>query len=126
MDANERQFVRLSQFVLDGIATDTERAELARLSAAHPELVTAIVDELMIDACLKWQSGSIVEDLPFLEGGARKWPQFPDTGQSQDDTTMELDDRCDGAHRDWAGSVELCGDECCRHCDCRHCSPARG
>ena len=31
MDSTERQFVRLTQLVLDGIATDAERAELARL-----------------------------------------------------------------------------------------------
>lgn len=67
MDAAERQFVRITQLVLDGIATDDERAELSRLSAAHPEFVHLIADELMIDAFLKWQSGSIVEGLPFVD-----------------------------------------------------------
>jgi ferric-dicitrate binding protein FerR (iron transport regulator) len=77
MDSMERQFVRLVQLVLDGVATDTEHAELARLSAANPELVTAVVDELMIDALLKWQSGSIIEELPFLEGSVTRSHDLP-------------------------------------------------
>ena len=114
MDSTERQFVRLTQLVLDGIATDAERAELARLSAAHPELVTSVVDELMIDALLKWQSGSITEELPFLEGSVASSHSPPTAQESQDDTTVDLDDRGDGADREWAGSVEICGDEYCR------------
>jgi hypothetical protein len=68
MDSTKRNFVRLTQLVLDGIATEAERAELARLSAAHPETVTTVFGELMIDNLLKWQSGCIVEELPCLEG----------------------------------------------------------
>jgi hypothetical protein len=67
MDSIELQFVRLTRLVLDGIATDTELAELARLSAAHPDQVTSVVHELIIDALLNWQSGSINEESPFLE-----------------------------------------------------------
>jgi hypothetical protein len=68
MDTSQREFVRLSQLVLDGIATEEDRSELLRLSSAHPELVSLIADELLIDALLKWQSGNIVEGLPVLEG----------------------------------------------------------
>lgn len=68
MDSNEHRFERLTQLVLDEIATDEERAELARLSAMDPELVTAVVDELLIDALLKWQSGNIGEELSLMEG----------------------------------------------------------
>jgi ferric-dicitrate binding protein FerR (iron transport regulator) len=67
MDAANRQFERLVHRLIDGIATDAERAELARLSAAHPERVTTVFDELTLDALLKWQSGNILEELPFLE-----------------------------------------------------------
>jgi hypothetical protein len=67
MDSIERQFVHLTQLVLDGIATDSDFAELARLSAANPELVTSVADELIIDALLNWQSGSILEKSPFLK-----------------------------------------------------------
>lgn len=67
MDSIERQFVRLTRLVLDGIGTDTELDELARLSAAHPELITSVADELIIDALLNWQSGRISEKSPFLE-----------------------------------------------------------
>ena len=67
MDAAVRQFERLAHCVLDGVATDEERAELNRLSAQHPEHVAAIYDELALDALLKWQSGNIIEELPFLE-----------------------------------------------------------
>jgi hypothetical protein len=67
MDSIERQFVHLTQLVLDGIATDAERAELARLSAERPDLVTAVFDELIVDALLKWQSGSIIDELPPVE-----------------------------------------------------------
>lgn len=64
----EREFARLTQLVLDGIATDAERDALAQLSAARPEVVTSVADELMVDALLKWQSGSIADELPFMEG----------------------------------------------------------
>lgn len=67
MDSTELQFRRLTQHVLDGIATDAEHTELARLSKAHPELVTVVFDELTIDALLKWQSGNIIDELPVLE-----------------------------------------------------------
>ncbi len=67
MDAEERQFERLVHHLIDGIATDAERAELARLSAAHPEWVTGVFDELTLDALLKWQSGNIIDELPFLD-----------------------------------------------------------
>lgn len=59
MDAVTREFQRLTRLVLDELATDSERAELARISAAEPELVAAVVDELTIDGLLKWRSGSI-------------------------------------------------------------------
>ena len=68
MDAIERRFKHLTQLAMDKIATDEERAELARLSAAHPELIATVADDLMIDALLKWQSGNIGEDLPLLGG----------------------------------------------------------
>ena len=71
MESTERQFARLTQLVLDGIATDSERAELSRLSAVHPELVTTVVDVLTMDALLNWQSGNITE-LPFLDGGVAR------------------------------------------------------
>jgi len=80
MDTAERQFVRLTHVVMDGIATDAERDELARLSVAHPELVSAVVGELMIDAFLKWQSGSIVDGLPFVGDGVatkQNSPPYP-------------------------------------------------
>lgn len=69
MNASELQFTRLTRLVLDGIATDAERAELSNLSAENPVLVTSVADELVIDALLKWQSGSVVEVLPSLEDG---------------------------------------------------------
>ena len=59
MDATERQFARLTQLVLDGIASDAERAELSRLSATHPELVNSVIDELHVGRLLNWQSGNI-------------------------------------------------------------------
>jgi ferric-dicitrate binding protein FerR (iron transport regulator) len=68
MDSTERQFARLTKLVLDGIATDAERADLSQLSAEHPELVNSVAEELMMDALLKWQSGNINEELPFLDG----------------------------------------------------------
>ncbi len=77
MDSTERQFAHLTQLVLDGIATDEERAELSRLSAAHPKLVDSVVNELMVDALLKWQSGSIVEKLPLSEGGVISSQSLP-------------------------------------------------
>ena len=77
MDSTERQFMRLTQLVLDGIATDAEIVDLARLSASHPESVSSVVDELMVDALLKWQSGSITEDLPFLGGIAASSDSSP-------------------------------------------------
>ena len=70
MDATERQFARLTHLVLDGVASEAERAELARMSAEHPERVAAVFDELTLDALLKWQSGNIIEQLPFLDGTA--------------------------------------------------------
>jgi ferric-dicitrate binding protein FerR (iron transport regulator) len=66
MDATERRFAHLTHLVLDGIASEAERAELAQLSAEHPERVAAVFDELTLDALLKWQSGNIIEQLPFL------------------------------------------------------------
>ena len=68
MDATELRFARLTRLVLDGIAADADRAELSRLSAEHPELVHSVADELLTDALLKWQSGSIIEELPFPAG----------------------------------------------------------
>jgi hypothetical protein len=76
MDAPERQFELLVHRMIDGIATDAERAELARLSADQPERVTAVFDELMLDSLLKWQSGIITEDLPFL-GDTVTRPSIP-------------------------------------------------
>lgn len=67
MISAERQIVRLARLILDGVATDDERAEMAQLSKAHPERVAVIADELMVDALLKWQSGSITDEMPFLE-----------------------------------------------------------
>lgn len=68
MDSNRQQFVHLTQLVLDKVSTDAERAELARLSAAHPELVAAVADDLLTDALLNWQSGNIGEELPLMAG----------------------------------------------------------
>ncbi|WP_442483184.1 FecR domain-containing protein [Aeoliella sp. SH292] len=59
MEAEERDFVRLTRLVIDDLATDDQRAELARLSQTHPELVSSVVDLLTIDALLKWRSGDI-------------------------------------------------------------------
>jgi ferric-dicitrate binding protein FerR (iron transport regulator) len=67
MDAVTREFQRLTRLVLDDLATDSERAELARISAAQPELVAAVVDELTIDGLLKWRSGSITDPLPKVD-----------------------------------------------------------
>ena len=67
MDTTERRFARLTHLVLDGVATDKERTELARFVAAHPEQVTTVFDELTLDALLKWQSGNILEELPFVD-----------------------------------------------------------
>lgn len=66
MDSAERQFARLTRLVLDGIATEEERVELSNLSQAHPQLVLAVADELLIDALLNWQSGNIAEHVPQL------------------------------------------------------------
>jgi hypothetical protein len=68
MDAIDRKFERLTHLVLDGVASEAERAELAKLSAENPERVTAVFDELTLDAFLKWHSGNISEKLPFLDG----------------------------------------------------------
>jgi ferric-dicitrate binding protein FerR (iron transport regulator) len=76
MDAATRDFQRLTRLVLDDLATDSERAELARISAAQPELVAAVVDELTIDGLLKWRSGSITDPLPKVDlatPGRRAW-----------------------------------------------------
>lgn len=69
MESIERQFARLTRLVMDGIATDSDRTELSRISTEHPELVTTVLDELTIDTFLKWQSGRIVEELPLMEVG---------------------------------------------------------
>lgn len=74
MDANERSYSRLVRVVLDGIATDAEVDELRRLTAAQPELVTSVLDELTIDALLRWQSGGLGEELPLAQEGSRNGP----------------------------------------------------
>lgn len=67
MDSADRRFAHLTHLVLDGVASDVERTELAELAAAQPERVGAVFDELQLDALLKWQSGNILEELPFLD-----------------------------------------------------------
>ena len=82
MGATELQFARLTQRVLDGIATEAEHAELSRLSIENPSLVTSVVDELLVDALLKWQSGSIAEKLPFSASSVASG-QSPQSGTSR-------------------------------------------
>jgi hypothetical protein len=67
MDSTDRRFSHLTHLVLDGVATDAERAELAGLVETQPERISAVYDELVLDALLKWQSGNILEQLPFLD-----------------------------------------------------------
>ncbi len=78
MDANEREFQRLTRLVLDEVATESDRAELARLSAAFPAKVASVVEEITIDALLKWRSGSIKEEvLPFDRHAAARRGKRP-------------------------------------------------
>ncbi len=67
MDAPMREFQRLTRLVLDDLATESEQVELTRLSAAQPELVKAVVEELAIDGLLKWRSGSLSVSAPISE-----------------------------------------------------------
>lgn len=65
MDANERQFGLLTRRILDGVATDEERDELARRAKLHPKLISGVIDELVVDAVLKWHSGNLSEERPL-------------------------------------------------------------
>ena len=105
MDSTDRRFARLTHLVLDGVATDAERAELAGLSAAQPEHVTAVFDELTLDALLKWQSGNIIEELPFLDRSLQTAMHSAAT-KSEVDSPVDLDDRGDISHRHGTDSVE--------------------
>lgn len=76
MDTPARQIDRLTHLVLDGVATDAERAQLSQLLTEHPQRISAVVDELTLDALLKWQSGSVVENAP-LNGAEVVEPHLP-------------------------------------------------
>lgn len=78
MDIDQSRFAYLTRTVLDGIASEDEASELRQALTERPELALEVLDELTIDALLKWQSGSIIEGTPPIDA--------PSVEQSTTDT----------------------------------------
>jgi hypothetical protein len=63
MSTAEARFSHLVSLALDGICSDAERDELLSLVEERPELVTGIVDEVVVNSLLLWLGDDVAEEL---------------------------------------------------------------
>jgi hypothetical protein len=74
----------LIDLVIDGVATDEEIQDLARLVDEHPELSDGLIRELLIHSLLSWSSEDISVELATFGAIAAS-----EAGRAQGSTNLE-------------------------------------